>query len=51
MNQQKKFTIQKDGSLIENIDAIFVFDYLHTDENDEFYRRNNNDFGEVVDNG
>ena len=34
----------------EDIDAISVFDYLHTDENDEVYRRNNLDFANVVDN-
>ena len=33
----------------EDIDAISVFDYLHTDENDEFYRKNNAEFADIVD--
>lgn len=33
-----------------NIEAISVFDYMHTDENDGFYRRNNQDFAEVANN-
>jgi cysteine-rich repeat protein len=34
----------------EDIGAISVFDYLHTDENDEFYRKNNVEFADIVDN-
>jgi len=36
--------------LTSDIDAISVFDYLHTDENDEFYRKDNSEFGDVVSN-
>ena len=64
--KQRVYTIKNDGSLSldekdcgfdkmtyfgeEDIDAISVYDYLHTDENDEFYRKNNVEFASVVDN-
>jgi len=33
-----------------DVGAISVYDYLHTDENDEFYRKDNSEFGEIVSN-
>ncbi|MEK6943670.1 MAG: hypothetical protein AABX00_06415 [Nanoarchaeota archaeon] len=32
----------------ESLDGIFVFDYLHTDENQPKYRKNDNNFATVV---
>ncbi|MEK6943668.1 MAG: S8 family peptidase, partial [Nanoarchaeota archaeon] len=32
----------------ESLDGIFVFDYLHTDENQPKYRKNDNNFANVV---
>ena len=34
----------------EDLDGLFVFDYLHTDENQAAYRKNNANFGKVVEN-
>ena len=34
----------------EDLDGLFVFDYLHTDENQAKYRKNNNNFAKVIDN-
>lgn len=34
----------------EDLDGLFVFDYLHTDENQAKYRKNNANFAKVVEN-
>jgi len=34
----------------EDLDGLFVFDYLHTDENQGKYRQNTDNFGKVVEN-
>ncbi|MBI2658471.1 hypothetical protein HYX08_07300 [Candidatus Woesearchaeota archaeon] len=34
----------------EDLDGLFVFDYLHTDENQAKYRKNNENFRKVVEN-
>lgn len=34
----------------EDLDGLFVFDYLHTDENQPSYRKNSANFGKVVEN-
>src|SRR3989344_9477506 len=35
----------------EDLEGLFVFDYLHTDENQAKYRKNNANFAKVVENG